>query len=120
MSFTNFTTGDSPIPSAGPTREPTPHTCICHAGMFEDPSLSGEMQVTWELKDVFCGTEVTITQARVPSVIPAAPCYQGWQESLIQLAQLVDPEIPDRAWPPPLPFSNISRLPRSAAGAPGR
>jgi hypothetical protein len=54
------------------------------------------MQVTVELKEVFCGTELTITQEGVPAVIPAPACYQGWQESLILLAQLVDPEIPDQ------------------------
>ena len=62
---------------------------------FDDPNLPGEMQVTVTLKKVSCGTEVTIVQEGVPDVIPADACYLGWQESLAQLAKLVDPEIPD-------------------------
>jgi hypothetical protein len=53
------------------------------------------MQVTVTLKKVSCGTELTIVQEGVPEVIPAEACYLGWQESLAQLANLVDPEIPD-------------------------
>jgi len=57
--------------------------------------LPGEIQVTVTLKKVFCGTELNIVQEGVPDVIPAEACYLGWQESLMQLANLVDPEIPD-------------------------
>jgi uncharacterized protein YndB with AHSA1/START domain len=63
---------------------------------FDDPNLPDKMQVTVILKKVSCGTEVNIEQAGVPAVIPADMRYLGWQESLIQLAQLVEPEIPNR------------------------
>lgn len=60
---------------------------------FDDPNLPGEMQVTVILKKVSVGTELDITQAGVPDVIPAEACYLGWQESLRNLARLVEPEI---------------------------
>ena len=63
--------------------------------VFDDPNLPGEMQTTVSLKEVFCGTEVTVVQEGVPSAIPAEACYLGWQESLILLAKLVEAEIPD-------------------------
>ena len=94
MSFTNFTTGKSHT-FGGTYLELTPHQRIRYSDRFDDPNLPGEMQVTIELKQVFCGTELHITQEGVPAVIPAEACYLGWQESLILLAQLVDPEIPD-------------------------
>jgi len=53
------------------------------------------MITTVILKKVSCGTELNITQEGLPDVIPAEMCYLGWQESLEQLAKLVDPEIPD-------------------------
>jgi hypothetical protein len=46
---------------------------------------------------VSCGTELQIVQEGVPAVIPVEMCYLGWQESLRQLRQLVEPEIPDGA-----------------------
>lgn len=95
MSFTNFTTGKSHS-FGGTYVELTPHERIRYTDKFEDPNLPGEMQVTIELKKVFCGTELNITQEGVPAVIPAEACYMGWQESLILLAQLVEPEIPDQ------------------------
>lgn len=94
MSFTNFTTGNSHS-FGGTYTELTPNERICYTDKFEAPNLPGEMHITVELKKVFCGTEMHITQAGVPAVIPVAACYQGWQESLILLAQLVEPEIPD-------------------------
>ncbi|HEY1082265.1 MAG TPA: SRPBCC family protein [Prosthecobacter sp.] len=94
MSFTNFTTGSSHS-FGGTYTELTPNERIRYTDKFEDPNLPGEMHITVELKEVFCGTELNITQEGVPAVIPAAACYQGWQESLILLAQLVEPEIPD-------------------------
>jgi uncharacterized protein YndB with AHSA1/START domain len=95
MSFTNFTTGS--IHSFGGTyQELKPHELIRYTDKFDDPNLPGEMQVTIQLKQVFCGTELHITQEGIPAVIPAEACYMGWQESLILLAQLVEPEIPDQ------------------------
>jgi len=43
---------------------------------------------------VSCGTDVQITQEGVTTLIPAESCYLGWQESLVALAQLVEPDIP--------------------------
>ena len=54
------------------------------------------MVTTVMLKPVFCATELNITQEGIPAMIPAEACYMGWQESLILLAQLVEPEIPDQ------------------------
>jgi uncharacterized protein YndB with AHSA1/START domain len=94
MSFTNFTTGKSHS-FGGRYLELTPNERIRYTDKFDDPNLPGEMQVTVTLKKVSCGTELTIVQEGVPDVIPAEACYLGWQESLAQLANLVDPEIPD-------------------------
>ena len=93
MSFTNFTTGSSHS-FGGSYTELTPHTRIRYTDKFDDPNLPGEMQVTVTFKKVSCGTELTVVQEGVPDVIPAEQCYLGWQESLAQLAQLADPEIP--------------------------
>jgi uncharacterized protein YndB with AHSA1/START domain len=94
MSFTNFSTGKSHS-FGGRYLELTPHERIRYTDKFDDPNLPGEMQVTVTLKKVSSGTEVAIVQEGVPDVIPADACYLGWQESLAQLANLVDPEIPD-------------------------
>lgn len=94
MSFTNFSTGHGNS-FGGEYLELVPGERIRHTDKFDDPNLPGEMQVTVTLKTVSCGTELTIVQEGVPDVIPAEACYLGWQESLAQLANLVDPEIPD-------------------------
>jgi len=94
MSFTNFTTGKSHS-FGGRYLEMRPNELIRYTDKFDDPNLPGEMQVSVSLKKVSCGTELTIVQEGVPDVIPADACYLGWQESLAQLANLVDPEIPD-------------------------
>ena len=93
MSFTNFGTGKSHS-FAGKYVELTPHTQIRYTDQFDDPNLPGEMQVTVSLQEVACGTELTIVQEGIPSVIPVEFCYLGWQESLALLAQLVEAEIP--------------------------
>ena len=94
MSFTNFTSGSSHS-FGGEYLELIPHERIRYADKFDDPNMPGEMQVTVELKTVSCGTDVSIVQEGVPSVIPAEACYLGWQESLILLAKLVEAEIPE-------------------------
>jgi len=94
MAFTNFTTGNSHS-FGGKYVELKPNELIRYTDKFDDPNLPGEMQVTVTLKKVFCGTELNVTQEGVPDVIPAEACYLGWQESLAQLANLVDPEIPN-------------------------
>ena len=96
MSFTNFGTGTSHS-FRGTYVELTPHERIRYTDRFDDPNLPGEMQVTVRLRKVVCGTELDIVQEGVPSAIPLELCYLGWQESLGQLAHLVEPEIPDGA-----------------------
>ncbi len=94
MSFTNFTTGHSHA-FGGSYLELVPNERIRYTDRFDDPNLPGEMTVTVELKKISCGTELHIEQAGVPAIIPAEMCYLGWQESLEQLAKLVEPDIPN-------------------------
>lgn len=96
MSFTNFGTGSSHSFSAKYV-ELTPHERIRHTDRFDDPNLPGEMNVTITFRPVLCGTELNIVQEGIPAVIPTEMCYLGWQESLGQLANLVEPNIPDGA-----------------------
>jgi uncharacterized protein YndB with AHSA1/START domain len=93
MSFTNFTTGHSHS-FGGDYQELVPNQLIRYTDKFDDANLPGEMQVTVTLRQVICGTELTIVQQGIPSVIPVEMCYLGWQESLEQLAKLAEPEIP--------------------------
>jgi uncharacterized protein YndB with AHSA1/START domain len=95
MSFTNFTTGKSHS-FGGTYFELKPHERIRYTNKFDAPGLPGEMQTTIVLKQVFCGTELNITQEGIPAMIPAEACYLGWQESLTLLARLVEAEIPDQ------------------------
>ncbi len=94
MSFTNFGTGGGHS-FGGTYLELVPNEKLRYTDKFDDPNLPGEMTVTVTLRKVVCGTEVNIEQAGVPAVIPAEMCYLGWQESLSQLAQLVEPDIPN-------------------------
>ena len=94
MSFENFTTGHGHS-FGGEYLELVPGELIRYTDKFDDPNLPGEIQVTVSLKKVSCGTEVNIEQRGIPEVIPPEMCYLGWQESLVQLANLVEPEIPD-------------------------
>jgi uncharacterized protein YndB with AHSA1/START domain len=94
MSFTNFTTGKSHS-FGGEYLELKPPERLRYTDRFDDPNLPGEIQVTVTLKKVPSGTELNILQEGVPTIIPAEACYLGWQESLAQLAKLVEPEIPD-------------------------
>jgi len=95
MSFRNFTTGNSHS-FGGKYLELVPNERIRHTDKFDDSNLPGEMQVTITIKPVLVGVELQIVQEGIPDVIPVEACYQGWQESLILLAQLVEPEIPDQ------------------------
>lgn len=93
MSFTNFTSGNAHS-FGGEYLELVPHERICYTDKFDDPNLPGLMRVTVVLTKVSCGTEIGIVQEGLPEVIPLEMCYLGWQESLAQLATLVEPEIP--------------------------
>ena len=46
------------------------------------------------LRDEASETELTVVQDGVPEAIPLEMCYLGWQQSLAQLAKLVEPDIP--------------------------
>lgn len=92
MSFRNFTTGGS-HDFGGEYLELVPGESLRYTDRFDDPNLPGEIVVTVTLKKVSVGTELDITQAGIPDAIPAEACYLGWQESLRNLAKLVEPEI---------------------------
>lgn len=92
MSFQNFSTGQSHA-FGGAYRELVPGELIRYTDKFDDPNLPGEMQVTVSLKQVSCGTDINIVQEGIPEAIPVEMCYLGWQESLVQLANLVEPDI---------------------------
>lgn len=91
-SFRNFTTGHSHS-FGGDYLELVPGERLRYTDRFDDPNLPGEMRVTVELKKVSCGTEVSIVQEGIPDLIPVEACILGWQESLRNLARLVEPEI---------------------------
>lgn len=98
MSFTNFRTGQAHA-FGGTYVELTPPASgkdgrIRYTDRFDDPNLKGAMDVTIALRAVACGTELSIVQEGIPDVIPVEMCYLGWQESLEQLARLVEPDIP--------------------------
>ena len=92
MSFRNFTTGHSHA-FGGKFLELVPHQRLRYTDKFEDPAMPGEMTVTITLKAVSVGTELHITQEGLPEAIPVEGCYIGWQQSLNNLARLVEPDI---------------------------
>ena len=94
MSFANFSTGSSHA-FGGEYLELVPNERIRYTDRFEDPKLPGVVEVTITFKAVSCGTELHVEQAGLPEVIPLEACYLGWQESLAQLARLVEAAIPD-------------------------
>jgi len=93
MSFRNFSTGNSHS-FGGDYLELVPNQRIRYTDKFDDPNLPGVMDVIVSLEPVSCGTELSVVQSGIPEVIPLEMCYLGWQESLMQLATLVEPEIP--------------------------
>lgn len=94
MSFTNFTTG-SAHSFGGKYLELVPNKLLRYSDAFDDPNLPGEMVTSVSITPVPCGVELHVVQEGIPSVIPLDGCYVGWQESLTQLAKLVEAEIPD-------------------------
>ena len=93
MSFRNFSTGNSHS-FGGEYLELVPSRRIRYTDRFDDPNLPGVMEVIVSLEPVTCGTELSVVQSGIPEAIPLEMCYLGWQESLLQLATLVEPEIP--------------------------
>ena len=94
MSFINFSTGNGHS-FGGEYKEIKPNEFLKYTDTFDDPNLPGEITTSVWLKKVSAGTELSVTQEGIPSVIPADMCYLGWQESLEKLAKLVEPVIPD-------------------------
>lgn len=93
MSFRNFSTGNGHS-FGGEYLELVPNQRIRYTDRFDDPNLPGTLQVSVVLTPVSCGTELAVVQDGIPEVIPLEMCYLGWQESLLQLATLVEPDIP--------------------------
>ena len=93
MSFHNFSSGNGHS-FGGEYIELVPNERIRYTDKFEDPNLPGLLEVTVSLTPVLCGTELSVTQTGIPEAIPLEMCYLGWQESLAQLATLVEPDIP--------------------------
>ena len=93
MSFTNFSTGNSHS-FGGTYQQLVPGEFLQYTDAFDDPNMPGEMLVKITLKAVLCGTEMNIEQSGIPELIPVEMCYLGWQECLVQLANLVEPDIP--------------------------
>ena len=93
MSFQNFSTGHEHS-FGGEYLELVQNERLRYTDRFDDPGLPGEIHVTVSLKAVSCGTDITIVQEGIPEAIPVEMCYLGWQESLMQLATLVEPDIP--------------------------
>lgn len=92
MSFTNFGSGHTHS-FGGEYLELVPGEKLRYTDQFDDPNLPGILTVTVNLKPVLCGTEINVVQEGIPAVIPVEMCYLGWQESMEQLAKLVEPEI---------------------------
>ena len=93
MSFKNFSSGHAHS-FGGEYLELLPFERIRYKDKFDDPQLPGEMLVTVSLRQVSSGTDVSIKQEGIPSVIPLEMCYLGWQESMLQLANLLEPHSP--------------------------
>lgn len=93
MSFHNFSTGHGHA-FGGEYLELVPNERIKYTNKFDDPNLPGQMEVQVSLKAVICGTELSAVQSGIPAMIPLEMCYLGWQESLAQLAFLVEADIP--------------------------
>jgi uncharacterized protein YndB with AHSA1/START domain len=93
MAFTNFGNGQTHA-FGGEYLEMVPNERLCYTDKFDDPHLPGAMKVSISFKAISVGTELHAVQEGIPEVIPVEACYLGWQESLAQLAKLVEPDIP--------------------------
>ena len=93
MSFTNFSNGQSHS-FGGDFVELIPNERLVYTDKFDDPNMPGEMRTTVDIKQVSVGVEINIVQEGIPDMIPVEACYLGWQQSLAQLALLVEPDIP--------------------------
>jgi uncharacterized protein YndB with AHSA1/START domain len=90
MSFTEFDSGGEMF-FGGKYLEMVPNQKLRYTDKFEDPSLAdADIEVTVLFNAVSCGTDVQITQAGLPDLIPAEMCELGWRDSLTQLQQFVE------------------------------
>ncbi len=96
MSFTNFSTGETHS-FGGTYLELVPNKLIRYNDAFDDPNMSGTMEVSISFEENMGVTKVTIIQKNIPDQIPLEFATMGWQESLQLLEQLVIPEIPSNA-----------------------
>ena len=94
MTFRNFGTGHGHS-FGGTYLELVPNQVICYSDQFDDANMAGQMRTRVTLREVSCGTEISIVQEGIPEMIPTEMCYLGWQESLEQLKRLVEPQLPD-------------------------
>jgi len=92
MSFRNFTNSQSHS-FGGEYLELVPNERLRYMDKFDDPNMPGTMNVTVTLKKVMVGTELNVVQEGIPDAIPVEMCYMGWQQSLENLAKLVEPDI---------------------------
>ena len=93
MTFHQFSTGHAHS-FGGEFIQLEPHRLIRYTDHFDDPNMPGELHVRIELSEVSCGTELRVTQSGIPDMIPLEMCHLGWQESLAQLALLVEADQP--------------------------
>ena len=92
MTFHNFSTGGADS-FGGDYLEVVPGERLRYTDRFDNPQLPGTLEVLVTFKAVICGTELEVIQSGIPEAIPLEMCYLGWQESLAQLATLVEPNI---------------------------
>ena len=93
MSFTNFTNNQTHT-FGSRYLELSPNERLRYTDRFDDVNLPGEMTTAVNFVKLSCGTELTVVQEGIPEAIPTEACYLGWQESLAQLAKLVEAEVP--------------------------
>lgn len=93
MQFTNFSQQQS-MAFGGEYLALEPSERIVYNCVFDGAEMADEMKTTIDLRAVVCGTSVSIQQTGIPPYIPQDPCYLGWQDTLLQLANLVEPDIP--------------------------
>lgn len=89
MSFRNLATGEA-HGFSGSYREVVPEERLVASDLFDEPSLPGEIQTGYRLRQVSAGTELTVEQTGLPDAIPPEACRIGWQQSLELLARLVE------------------------------
>jgi uncharacterized protein YndB with AHSA1/START domain len=69
-----------------------PNEQVVEAVEFEtaDPTLRGEMTITYTLTDADGGTDILAVHDGLPRGVPAADNEAGWRSSLAKLAALVE------------------------------